>query len=270
MNTILDQIRNSQKEFQRAVGFPIDSKKESDILEMSEKYVFKAIEELIELRREFPSMMNPWSKEQKTIDKTRIKEEFADVLLFLINFANVWDLSTEEMLEELQMIQDMNFVSLKKKKLDQFNESIMKLPGYTVGIGQGALNPKYIFIGQNPGQGIPNGYKVWSDENDGSSQILLPAINKLKIMGQCYFTNLVKSTTPNNTEPHDLDVHFWFPKLQDELRILMINNPGVKLVLMGNFVAKWMKAPKIPHPAYVLRGGMSFEDFVKEIENAIK
>lgn len=266
----MDDIVHKQIQFQIEVGYPIDSKKEADLTEMSEKYIFKAIEELVELRKEFPSVMNPWSKEQKTADRSRILEELAGVLLFIMNFAAIWKISDTEILETIKFVQERNFTTLKRKKLDQFNESVLKLPGYKSGIGQGAINPKYIFVGQNPSKNIPHGYEVWKDEHDGSSQVLVPAINKLNIAGVSYFTNLVKSTTPNNEEPSDKLVEFWFPKLQEELRILMINNPSVKLILMGSFVAKWMKAPKIPHPAYVLRGGMTHEDYVKEIEKAIK
>lgn len=115
----IKEIVERQREFQKEVGFPIDSVRESDRNEMAEKYLFKAIEEIIELRKEFPSAVNPWSKEQKVADLTRIREEFSDVLLFLINFMIVWRLSPEEILSQLEINQDMNFDYIKKKKATQ-------------------------------------------------------------------------------------------------------------------------------------------------------
>lgn len=270
----MNEIRKKQEEFQKVVGFPVDSKKEDDLLQMSETYIFKAIEELIELRKEFPSIMNPWSKDQRMSDRQRILEEFSDVQLFLINFANIWNLTDEEIVENLKFVQRRNFVSLKRKKLEKFNDSILGTPGYTIGVGQGNLYPKYIFIGQNPGEGIHNGYKVWSDENDGSSKVLLPILDKLQIRQDSYFTNLVKCTTPGNEQPNLEMKSFWLPKLLEEIRILSIDNPDIKIIPMGKYVSDSFSRTEyhnsIPHPAFVLRGGMTYEQYEKEVENAIK
>ena len=97
MNKLLELIEK-QREFQRAVGFPVDSILEQDRNEMSEKYTFKLIEEAVEMRREFPSAMNPWSKHQKAADLKRVREEYADVVLFLLNIAIVWKFTPDEIL----------------------------------------------------------------------------------------------------------------------------------------------------------------------------
>ena len=117
----LNQILKRQKEFQKAVGFDVDSDKESVRNELSEKYLFKAIEEIIELRKEFPSMMNPWSKSQGLSNEQRVREELVDVLLFLLNFAIVWRISLDEILYEMKKVQDNNFAKMEEKKANHIN-----------------------------------------------------------------------------------------------------------------------------------------------------
>jgi NTP pyrophosphatase (non-canonical NTP hydrolase) len=116
----VNQIISRQKEFQKAVGFQVDSDKESIRNELSEKYLFKAIEEIVELRKEFPSMMNPWSKSQGLSDEKRVREELVDVLLFLLNFAIVWRITPTEILEEMKKVQDKNFEKMEEKKAKLF------------------------------------------------------------------------------------------------------------------------------------------------------
>lgn len=270
----MNDIRKKQIEFQRLLGYPVDSLVDSDRNEMAEKYLFKAIEEIIELRREFPSVVNPWSKHQKEANIERVKEEFADVLLFLMNFANVWKLSDEDIIDTIKKVQINNFNKIKEAKLEKLNGEMLKIPGYTIGVGWGSLNPKYIFVGMNPGKDIPHGYKVWSNVEDGSSRVLLPIVESLGILEESYFTNYCKSTTIDNERPNSDLTEFWIPYLKKEVNLLKTGNQEAKVIAMGNDCAETLYEHdfvihKISHPAAVLRGSRTKDQLKKEIQNAL-
>lgn len=277
MENRLEQLVENQRLFQKGLGWPIDSVTEGDRNELSEKYVFKAIEELVELRREFPSVMNPWSKHQKSADLTRIKEEFSDVLMFLINIAIVWKFSLEDVLDNLESTQKNNFKKIKERKMAVLNTDILKIPNRVSGIGDGNLNAKYVFIGQNPGKDITQGYRFWSNPEDGSSRILLPALESLGISrDDCYFTNVVKCTTPENREPDEDLTDFYMEFLTSELDIIKFGNPDVQFIAMGKWAEKTLNAQMkgtvdaIPHPASVMYGTYSevtYRDKLEEIFN---
>ena len=265
-------LLQNQIEFQKLVGLPIDTVVESERDRLAEIYIFKMIEESVELRREFPSTMNAWSKTNKPANMDRIKEEFSDVMFFLINFMLTFKLTPEEMLEQLELVQSNNFKKIKSKMMKSLNEDILKVQNYTSGIGQGNLSPKYIFIGQNPGENIAQGYEFWSDENDGSSKILLPILDKLGIRDQCYFTNIVKSTTTGNSEPSAELTQFWKEFLQKEIQILQANNPDVKIIVMGKWTHENLSEythEHIYHPAYVLRGNIFESEYEDQIKSSL-
>lgn len=274
----LDKIRETQMEFQRATGFPVDTIVAKERNEIAEKYLFKMIEEVIELRKEFPSVMNPWSKTQKDEDVTRIKEELSDVWLFLINFMNIWKFSNKEVFDMIQKIQDANFAHLKNKKLQILDSEMQKVPDEAVMTGNGNMTPRYVFVGQNPGQGLTKSCKMNIAQNpDGNTSfdLLFRVMGEDRMMDS-YFTNLVKVKTPENSEPDDNLVDFWFEFLQKEIEILRYNNPDMKIVAMGNFVYKSIvgglkgyELLKIPHPAYVLRGGLSIEEYDKVVNQVL-
>lgn len=204
MSYPIKQLIDRQREFQRAVGFPIDSITEADRNEMSEKYVFKLIEEAVELRKEFPSVVNPWSKKQKPADIQRVKEEFADVLMFALNIAIVWRFTPEEILQILVDVQNNNFMNIKKKKMDLLNSDIKKIPGRTHVLGTGSLQPKTVYVGIIDDPQIPD----------------------------CYYTRTVKCVI--DKEPSDEMVDFYEEILQKELDILALNNPDMKIVAYEN------------------------------------
>lgn len=269
-------IIEKQKDFQRFLGWPIDSNLEEDRDRLFEIFIFKMIEEAIELRKESPSVLNPWSKKQKEADHTRIKEEMSDVLLFFFNLCITWKLPLQELFDTVQKVQENNFMKIKEKKMKMLNEKILSIPGYTSGVGSGNLNAKYIFLGINPGERISHGYKFWSNPEDGSSKVLLPILDAMGIRQDCYFTNIVKCTTPENREPTLDEVTFWSDFLVEEINIIRANNPDVKIITMGtsakeNFMFLNVDAlfMTIQHPSYVLRGGITREDYEKQIQETI-
>jgi NTP pyrophosphatase (non-canonical NTP hydrolase) len=82
---------------------------------MAEKYLFKLIEEAIEVRKEFPSVMNPFAKNQKDPSLIRIQEELSDVFLFFINLLIVWDIDFEKFIDSTLVVQDINYKILNEK-----------------------------------------------------------------------------------------------------------------------------------------------------------
>lgn len=248
----MNDILNKQKEFERLVGIPIDTILEKERNQMSEMFLYKAIEELIEARREFPSVLNEWSKSNKEADNVRVKEELSDAFLFLSNLLLAWHITWDQFMEQVKSTQENNFSKVKEKKMKSLNEEILNVPGYTSGIGSGNINPKYVFIGINPGKEIPHGYKFWSDPESGSSKNLLPILDGYDIRDKSYFTNLVKSTTIDNKEPSQELIDFWMPFLTKEIAILTINNPDMKVITMGKLVREnYEGSATIDHPASV-------------------
>ena len=266
----LNEISKKQYELQKLVGFPIDSIRESDMNQLGEVYIFKAIEELIELRKEFPSVMNKWSKKQKVTDKKRILEELSDVMFFLMNFCISFRIKPEELLEEMGNIQDVNFTKIKERMMDYLNEDILKVPNCTAGIGSGNINPKFIFVGQNPADGITKGYKFWSNPEDGSSKILLPILEELGISQDCYFTNLVKVTTTDNQEPDESTTAFWKEYFNREIEILSANCKPI-IITLGQWANNMVDQEhlSIAHPSYILRGGMTTQEYADQIKETL-
>lgn len=267
----LETIIEKQKDFQRFVNFPIDSNLESDRNELSEKFIYKLIEECIELRKEAPSAMNPWSKKQKEADMTRIKEEMSDIFLFFCNIMITWRISPSEILSQITQVQEQNFVKVKERKMKMLNEQILNIPGYSSCVGDGNLTPKYVFIGQNPSHEVGHGGKTSIDETNGLLGVLLPILDTMGIRQDCYFTNIVKSTTIDGIEPSNLLTNFWNSTLIEELDILRKGNPGMKIITMGTYASNALTTPtQINHPTFVLRGGITKEKYEEQIKEAIR
>lgn len=226
----IEQIIERQKEFQRFVGFPIDSNLEEDRNELSEKYVFKLIEEAIELRKEFPSVMNPWSKKQKEADFTRIKEEMSDIFLFFMNLLITWKFSFEEIVEMVEKVQDNNVMKVKEKKMKMLNERVLNIPGYTSATGGGNLNPKYIFINQSPSSRIEHGESLWNNGKDEASRKLMTVLDTLGIRSESYYTTFVKSVVNSSANPVEDVSNFWTTYSEEELKILSGFNPESSII----------------------------------------
>ena len=175
------------------------------------------IEEVIELKKEFPSVINKLSKDQRNANIQRVREELSDVILFLVNFILVWKFSTAEIVDMVERVQENNFKHVKNLLLAKLNKEILDVPAYTSCIGHGNSNPKYVFVGMNPSSTITHGYKAWSNREDGSSSVLLLALENLGILEDCYLTNVVKNTTDKNSEPSQNDVDFWKEYYEKEL-----------------------------------------------------
>lgn len=262
----LDTIIYFQKEFQRLLGIPVDSLAESDILQMAELHCFKAIEEIIELRKTFPSTLNKHEKNKAAINRDNILAELCDSLMYHINFASVWGFTPDEVISKLGAVQLNNFIKAKEKIIAKLNSEILMVHGEPAGVGSGSLMPNYIFVGQNPAEGITPGYKFFSNPEDGSSKILLPVLTELGIIDQCYFTNIVKSATPKNSKPTESLTSFWMEFYKREIEIVS-RGCYPKIIPMGKWAQIILNKKGIPHPASVQYGATELEDFKKAIEN---
>ena len=188
----------------------------------------------------------------------------------------MWKIEGETLIETLEQVQKNNYLKVKEKMMEFLNQEILGVPGYTSCIGSGSLMPKYVFIGQNPGHKIPHGYKAFSGEEvegaglRSAGTVLSANLMKAQISkDDCYFTNLVKSTTENNQQPDIDSTIFWTPFLLKELDILLAGNSNCKIIAMGNWVDENLKIKhrKIPHPSAVLYG-FNEGDFRRELDHA--
>ena len=111
-----ERIVNNQLEFQKLAEIPIQSEDLETRLHLTEGFILKAIEELIELRKTMPSAFNKYAKVQPVVDMTRTRDELIDVILFLVNIALVWGFTLEEIVSGISYIQANNFAKIREKK----------------------------------------------------------------------------------------------------------------------------------------------------------
>jgi len=135
----------------------------------------------------------------------------------------------------------------------------------------GNENGEYMFVGLNPSHTIGyNGYRCWSNPKDGSSRILLPLLEEIGIIKSCYFTNIVKNVTKDNSLPTEEMFLFWKDCFEDEIKKV---NPFIILAMGTDTYSKMREfgidCEKIWHPAYMFRGG-NREDYKKQILKALK
>lgn len=272
----MEEILRLQREFQRLCEIDIDTIVAKEINELSETYLFKAIEEIIELRKTFPSELNKWSKSQPDEEnKQETLDELSDVGLFLMDFCLVRKITPEQVLEALKTKQKFNFTKLKEKKLQILNEEMQRVPK-KIGIGGGSLMPKVVLIGQNPGKSLEDGKTVWDDHKDNTAGMFFKRsleLGKYRLAvkkDDIYFTNVVKEVTENNEKPSYTTTQFWQPFLERELNIidagvdplyLAMGTEASRMLTQLEFSKKW---EPIQHPAYFMRNGFSETQYYEE------
>lgn len=115
----LVNIVKKQEEFQETAGIDLNTGLAGK-LSLSESYLMKTIEEIVELRKTFPSGFNRWEKNPAPLDipsmEQRMREELADVHLFLVNFMLVWGLRITDILYTIEQVQDRNMILLKERQ----------------------------------------------------------------------------------------------------------------------------------------------------------
>lgn len=124
MMVSIDHILRRQLEFQRLVNIPIDEESMETKLHLAENYLFKAVEEIVELRKTMPSSFNKYEKNPSTAEQIQMLKELSDVLLFLINFCLVWNFSIKDIMNTIDLVQMNNFKKLAEKIEGQINDQI--------------------------------------------------------------------------------------------------------------------------------------------------
>jgi uracil-DNA glycosylase family 4 len=284
----LAQILETQREFQKLAEVNIDTIVASEINALSEMYLFKAIEEIIELRKTFPSELNKWSKTQGDENLRDILSELSDVALFLMNFILARKISLDQLLEFLPVVQEHNFMKLKRKKLDILNDEMSRVPNKRVGFGGGDLMPAVIIIGQNPGKSLNEENSCWENAPTKSAVGFLKRAIKIAQSkfnlelddGDFYFTNVVKEVTEDNAAPSHTTVKFWIPFLMREIEIISAGLDPI-ILAMGREAGKAIMQEELPisfeplqHPSYYMREGFSetqyAEQLVKKLTRYVK
>lgn len=277
MGKSLNDIIKGQEAFQELCEVNIKTIVAKDINEHSERYLFKAIEEIIELRKTFPSELNQWAKNQGSENKQEIKEELADTMMFLINFCLVRRISPQELLETMALVQEVNFNKLKQKKLAILNDEMLRVPNKRIGLGGGNLMPAVVFIGVNPGQSLKEDQNCWDNPPQKSAVGFLKralAMGKTRLnldLSDIYMTNVVKEVTEDNSKPTDTMVKFWMPFLRRELEIVNSGADPIYLTMgmEASRTVMQMEPPKpsftpIKHPSYYMRNGFTENQYYKE------
>jgi NTP pyrophosphatase (non-canonical NTP hydrolase) len=208
---MMDELLRRQREFQKQAGLKIDTIVESERNQLGEMYLFKAIEEVIELRREFPSTLNKWSKNQKLADRTNILNELSDVMLFLMNFCLVWRITPEELTKNIEQVQCWNIGRLAEKQMRMLNQELLSIPTKTTSVGRGSVNTRIVVI------------EDWPGHTHFLSANTYPHV---------YFTSLIKDLDKTHHEQCDID--FWAPYLKREIQILDFCSPRAQKLYCGN------------------------------------
>lgn len=269
----IQDILDLQREFQLLCEVDIDTCDADKVNELSETFLFKAIEEIIELRKTFPSVLNKWAKTQPTENKAETLDELSDVLLFLVNMCLVRKISPEEVLMALKTKQQINFQKVKEKKLAALYKEMQAATDNKIGLGGGNSSPHVIIIGQNPGASLNTlgeDANCWDNIPDnGAVAFLKRSLKGRYDEKRIYFTNIVKEATEGNAEPSRKLVEFWWPYLVKELAILKGNNVGVQVLAMGKFAQQQMmqrgeRYNPITHPSYFMRNGFSETEYWNE------
>jgi len=140
--------------------------------------------------------------------------------------------------------------------------------------GRGQFTPDLLFVGIAPGQsedamGVP----FVGRSGKLLEQCIRSAEERLGEPVRSYFLNLVLCRTyepPNkNRDPSDAEIANCRPRLERAIKIV---DPKA-VVRLGQLVQTTLTVPlpmlDLPHPAYVLRGGMKTQEYVVAIAAAV-
>lgn len=136
----------------------------------------------------------------------------------------------------------------------------------------GNLNPEYFIVGDAPGVG--DGEKkdrfdrVWVYGQ--SSHLLRKALLDISVYFDCWFTNLLKCSTPKNRPSTDMEVKACTSQLETEIKLLKPK----KILLLGRNVQSMfpdfgVPRTNIPHPTWFVRKGFGYKEYAKIISKSI-
>lgn len=137
----------------------------------------------------------------------------------------------------------------------------------------GNLNPKFFVVGDAPGVG--NGElsdrfdRVWVYGQ--SSHLLRKALFYAGKYFDCWFTNLLKCSTPKNRPSTNREVKACLSQLEEEISLLQPK----KILLLGRNVQSMFPDFGIPtistyHPTYFVRKGIDYREYSKILKEKLK
>lgn len=119
----LELLMHNQREFQYLANVPIDDINKAD--ELAEVFIYKAIEECTELKRTQPAALMKYAKTQiKQIDRKDMLHELSDIVLFLINFMIVRQITFEQLFAAMLMVQKNNFKIIIPKLKKELHDKL--------------------------------------------------------------------------------------------------------------------------------------------------
>ena len=143
----------------------------------------------------------------------------------------------------------------------------------------GNLNAKIFVIGEAPGIGkldatTPENFLMWA--NGPSTDGLKYALSLLNILHQCWFSNLLRCSIPDNRPGNHDEFSNCFDKLKKEIEII---NPKI-LVLLGKRVSQFIATKErelanymtisVYHPAYFQYKNLTSEDYAIHLKEKMK
>lgn len=171
---------------------------------------------------------------------------------------------------------------MRQSQLDKLNKSITGCKDCYLGRceenrGRQVLGrkcgkqPKIIFVGQNPWSNpiILRKGKTRYAFTGKAGELLDECLEEYRLYDMSYITNLVRCSTPGNEQLDKVEVKACLRYLRNEIEII---KPKL-IVALGSTSRKWLRGHyenfhkvklsatsrmvySMPHPSYVLRGGM--------------
>lgn len=105
MKNMFDIMLETQKELQKRFNIDFDKMTDTERAIYIKEHSFWATDEIHEMIREVPFIKswskkyNSWDKEKMDAQKLKTKEEFIDVITFLMNVANALDFTGKEIMD---------------------------------------------------------------------------------------------------------------------------------------------------------------------------
>ena len=112
-NPIRGMLEKQKSFLARWVGVDEIQKDENKLQHWALDQIGHAIEELGELRRQFPARKY-WKKTQEPLDKAKILDEYADILHFIVNIGLVIGIRSPE--EIWKIYNDKHEINLKRQE----------------------------------------------------------------------------------------------------------------------------------------------------------
>lgn len=165
----------------------------------------------------------------------------------LDEFSNKMNKKNYNIFEKIQQCKKCELCKIKTNKIKPFDKNRLE-------------HKKYFFIAQNPSINRHNAtYEIFDNVNNSNDYVFLKALEKLNISrSDCYFTNLVKCSTNNNSSPK-LYIENCFKYLLEELNIV----EPQKIIIIGSVARDYIKNKInffkdcniifVRHPSYYLR-----------------